>query len=140
MYLLDTDYAVLMQRGTGPELIRLLQRMATHEPEHFFYSVVSFHEQMLGANAFISQARTKEKIVRGYAMLERILTDFSSAQVLPFDEVAADACNRLGRVRIGTMDSRIAATALSRNMTVLTRNLVDFGRVPGIKVEDWTQK
>ena len=32
----------------------------------------------------------------------------------------------------------IAAIAVSRGMTVLTRNVSDFRRVPGLKVEDWT--
>ena len=45
---------------------------------------------------------------------------------------------RRQRIRIGTMDLRIAATALANGMTVLTRNIVDFGRVPNLTVEDWT--
>ena len=32
----------------------------------------------------------------------------------------------------------IAATVLVRNATRLTRNLVDFRKVPGLKAEDWT--
>jgi tRNA(fMet)-specific endonuclease VapC len=68
------------------------------------------------------------------------LTDFAALQVLPFDDAAADTFENLrgNAVRIGTMDLRIAATALSRNLTVLTRNLVDFKKVPGLHVEDWT--
>ena len=36
------------------------------------------------------------------------------------------------------MDLRIGAIALANDMTVLTRNLIDFGRVPNLTVEDWT--
>lgn len=69
------------------------------------------------------------------------LSNFAEAQILPFDDAAADIFNELRKegVRIGTMDLRIASIALSRNMTVLSRNLVDFMRVPGLRVEDWTQ-
>ena len=42
------------------------------------------------------------------------------------------------RIRVGTMDLRIAAIALANGMTVLTRNRADFGRVPNLNVEDWT--
>ncbi len=36
------------------------------------------------------------------------------------------------------MDLRIAAIALTKSMTVLTRNAVDFQKVPNLLVEDWT--
>ncbi|MEL6903712.1 MAG: type II toxin-antitoxin system VapC family toxin, partial [Cyanobacteria bacterium J06606_4] len=45
---------------------------------------------------------------------------------------------RSRKVRVGTMDLRIAATALSNNLTLLTRNMKDFDKVPNLHTEDWT--
>jgi tRNA(fMet)-specific endonuclease VapC len=61
-------------------------------------------------------------------------------QVLTFDSAAAQIYDdlRRQRVRIGTMDLRIASSALSRQFVVLTRNAVDFSKVPGLNIEDWT--
>ncbi len=79
-------------------------------------------------------------MTRGYQMMEVILIDFSRFRVLPFDQPAAAQFTRLrkARVRIGTMDLRIAAIALSHQLTVLTRNTRDFEQVPGLAVADWT--
>ena len=38
---------------------------------------------------------------------------------------------------IGNHDLFIAAHARSRDMTLVTRNAREFGRVPGLRVEDW---
>jgi tRNA(fMet)-specific endonuclease VapC len=95
---------------------------------------------MLGCHDRINQARTAADLVRGYALLERIITAFTDLTVLPFDDMAAAQYLALkGRIRIGAMDLRIAATALVHAMTVVTRNVRDFGRVPGLRTEDWTR-
>ena len=140
MFLLDTDHVVIAQQQTAPEYGNLIQRVRQHDPTDFFVSIISFHEQVLGWNAYISKAGASAGVVRGYLRLEGVLSNFAEAQVLPFDAAAADVFDdlRRQRVRIGTMDLRIAAIALSRDMTVLSRNVVDFGRVPGLHVEDWT--
>jgi tRNA(fMet)-specific endonuclease VapC len=60
--------------------------------------------------------------------------------VRPFDASALAEFDRLRAegVRIGTMDLRIASIALASDAKVITRNLRDFGRVPGLTAEDWT--
>jgi tRNA(fMet)-specific endonuclease VapC len=140
MFLLDTDHVVISQQQSMPEYSHLLRRIQQHAPADFFASIISFHEHVMGWTAYISQAKDSAGVVRGYTRLERVLANFSEAQVLPFDAAAADAFDdlRRRRVRVATMDLRIASIALSQDMTVLTRNLVDFGQVPGLKVEDWT--
>ena len=72
--------------------------------------------------------------------LSSVLSDFARRQILPFDKGAAQIFDSLRhqKVRVGTMDLRIAAIALGRQYTVLTRNLADFQRVPGLRAEDWT--
>lgn len=140
MFLLDTDHLGIVQRRSAPEHENLTQRMYQHSLEDFFVSIISFHEQVSGWNAYIRRARGEEGLVRGYAMFQEILTDFARMNVLPFDSRAAEVFAQLRKsgVRVGTMDLRIGSIALARDLTLLTRNTVDFERIPGLRMEDWT--
>ena len=90
--------------------------------------------------AFQARARTIEQQVTAYRKLNRHLNIYCEIDVLEFDTEAAAEFERLrrSRIRIGTMDLKIAAIALTCKATVLTRNLKDFSRVPKLKIEDWT--
>lgn len=140
MLLLDSDHMTILQRQTGAEFSRLQSRLGSVKDTEVFVSIVSFHEQVGGWNKHLARARSQRDVVFAYRMLERIINDFAAMQVLPFDESAAVEFESLRsrRVRIGTMDLRIAAVSIANNMTLLTRNTVDFERVPGLKFEDWT--
>jgi tRNA(fMet)-specific endonuclease VapC len=114
--------------------------MLQHPKDAFFISIVSLHEQLSGWQAFLNRARLVDEIARGYRQLHNVLRDFSSRQVIGYDQQKAQVFNDLRRqkVRIGTMDLRIASTALFQRWTVLTRNSVDFEQVPGLLFDDWT--
>ena len=63
--------------------------------------------------------------------------------MLPFDHEAAEAyaltrfaLERMGRPS-GERDLLIASIALARGLTVVTHNLSEFARVPGLQTEDW---
>jgi tRNA(fMet)-specific endonuclease VapC len=139
-YLLDTDHISFLQRRSGSEFNNLIARIAQRSPTDLALSIVSFHEQVLGAHNFINRARTTTDVIRGYTLLQEILQGFTTAPVLPYDAGAITIFDelRLQKVRVSTMDLRIAAIALSRNLVLLTRNVSDFGRVPGLLTEDWT--
>lgn len=139
-YLLDTDHITFLQKRRGPEYAALLARMAPHSPADFAFSIVSFHEQVLGGHALLNRARTTAHLLRGYAFLLEIFQSYISTPVLPSDAAAAAVFDGLQaqRIRVATMDLRIAAIALSQGPILLTRNVRDFGRVPGLVTEDWT--
>ncbi len=114
--------------------------MALHPRTDLAFSIVSLHEQTRGCHAYLQRVRTAREVVHGYSLLSQVLRDFTMAPVLPFDEAAATVFTSLvaQRLRVRTMDLRIAAIALARGLVVLTRNAQDFGRVPGLQMEDWT--
>ena len=139
-YLLDTDHISVLQLQAGPAYTTLRTRMAPHPRTDLAVSIISLHEQVLGCHAYLQRARTAREVVHGYTLLAQVLEHFTVAPVLPFDEPAATVFATLvaRRVRVRTMDLRIAATALSRGLTLLTRNRSDFAGIPGLIVEDWT--
>jgi len=140
IYLLDTDHLSILQRKAGAEYARLSAWMVGFTPADFACCVVSLHEQLLGAHAFLNQAKNTASLIRGYEILERLPRDYLTFALLPFDLPAANVYDGLlaQHLRVRRMDLRLAAIALSRNLTVLTRNLRDFSRVPGLKIEDGT--
>jgi tRNA(fMet)-specific endonuclease VapC len=73
-----------------------------------------------------------------------LIEDFVSRLiVLPFDTQAARLAGPIlykllaaGQM-IGAYDLLIAATALSKKLTLVTNNLREFNRVEGLNVENW---
>jgi tRNA(fMet)-specific endonuclease VapC len=139
-FVLDTDHISLIQRRSEPEFSAISARLAGCSREDLAYSIVSLHEQFLGGHAYIARARGPADVVRGYDRLWRIFKTFAEVSILPFDDAAATEFARLqaSRVRVGTMDLRIASIALSRRLVLVTRNTRDFGKVPGLITADWT--
>ena len=140
MFILDSDHLSLLQREETDQYRRLADRISAYSAELFFVKIISFHEQVNGWTAYVARARESALLVRGYTELDGILTVFSRAQVLPFSAAAADIYDDLKKqkIRVGAMDLRIASIAIAHQMTLLTRNAVDFERVPNLSFEDWT--
>lgn len=77
------------------------------------------------------------------SLMQRVEQLLEALPVLPFDEPAdrhyADIRASLERAGtpIGSHDLLIGAHARSLGLTVVTRNLREFERIPGLKAEDW---
>ncbi len=140
MFIIDTDHVNLLEWGSGAIGQRLHERIRGLPEGEVATTIISFEEQTRGWLAFQARARTIEQQVTAYRKLNRHLNIYCEIDVLEFDTEAAAEFERLrrSRIRIGTMDLKIAAIALTCKATVLTRNLKDFSRVPKLKIEDWT--
>ncbi|HET9317630.1 MAG TPA: type II toxin-antitoxin system VapC family toxin [Vicinamibacteria bacterium] len=126
--MLDTDTVSYALRGLG----RVAERLLEHRPSDLCISAITLAELRYGA-----EARRSQRIRRAI----RAFTH--DVAVVPFDEVAAE---RFGTVAaaladrgqpIGPYDTLVAAQALSLGLTVVTNNIKHFGRVRGLKVENW---
>lgn len=139
MIILDTDVLSLLFRGSGHEYETLLARLTT-SGESLSTTIITFEEQMRGWLGFVAKRRDPDDLAVGYKRLHSLLDDFGRIPVVEFDDASATVLNQLRRAktRIGEMDLRIAAIALSRDATLITRNTRDFHRVPGLRIEDWT--
>jgi tRNA(fMet)-specific endonuclease VapC len=127
--MLDTNALSELIRNPQGSLATTLSAM---DPDTLCTSIVAACELRFGA-----QRRGSATLTRRVEQLLQALT------VLPFDAPAdehyADIRGTLERsgTPIGSHDLFIAAHARSRHMTLLTRNLREFQRVPGLVVEDW---
>lgn len=139
MYLLDTDHLSVLERG-GEVSMRLRRRLNALSPTQVAATVVSYEEQTRGWLAFLSKARSLDEQATAYGYLQRHLQLFCAVPLLPFDADVVAVMQQLQqqRIRIGTMDLKIASVALTRDATLLSRNTRDFEKVPGLRVEDWT--
>jgi tRNA(fMet)-specific endonuclease VapC len=140
MFVLDTDHLTLLEWGSGAVGQRLHERVGALPEGEVVTTIITFEEQTRGWLAFQARARTLQQQVNAYRKLKRHLDIYLKIHVLEFDAEAAAEFEVLKRLlaRIGAMDLKIAAIALAHDATVLTRNLKDFSRVPGLRVEDWT--
>lgn len=98
-----------------------------------YISVITITELLVG----VYRANTEERRIKRSAFVEHIIKSISS---LPFREEEARIHAQLlssllnNGNNIGAHDLIIGATAISNNHAVLTKNEIDFNRIPGLKV------
>lgn len=134
LYILDTDHVTLHQRQ-HEALVRRLHSLPASV--RVAVTVVTVEEQMRGRLAQLNAPGLP--LESSYQLLNRTLAYFCQLPILPFDDKAHSLFKQLRqqKIRVSTLDLRIAAIALTQNATVLTRNEQDFSRVPHLKFENW---
>ncbi len=136
-YLLDTDTITLAQFGHSA----VVRNLAAHAAAEVALSALSFQEQMRGWLARLNRLAAPAQVADWYdRLVKRLFPVWRRFELLPFPVSALQRFEQLRalRLNIGLMDLRLAAVALENNLIVVTRNLRDFGRVPGLHTEDWS--
>lgn len=139
MIVLDTDHINVLQNERSSQNLVLTTRMASSPDQHFVTTAITLEEQLRGWLALIRRYRDVHRQVSAYRKLNDLVDYFGRWERLPFDDAAADKFEELRRqkIRIATMDLKIAATALIRGALLLSANTRDFAQVPQLRVEDW---
>jgi tRNA(fMet)-specific endonuclease VapC len=136
--LLDTDHVTVLLFTGHSQHAGLVSRLQM-AGDALGVTVVSFEEQSRGWLAEIARQRRIHNLVPLYQRLTELVEFYSSWDIVPFTSAAADifADLKKQKIKVGTQDLKIASVALVNNATLLSANLVDFERVPGLRVEDW---
>jgi tRNA(fMet)-specific endonuclease VapC len=128
--MLDTNVCIYLIRRQPPEVLRKFEEYTVGE---IGVSSVTVAELRYGAEKSAQKARNWEALSR--FLLPLVVAEFGQ-----------DAAAAYGRIRaalesegtpIGPLDTLIAAHAVSLGVTLVTNNVREFGRVPGLEVEDW---
>jgi tRNA(fMet)-specific endonuclease VapC len=140
MILLDTDHVTLLKYPANERTQRLRQRLESLPPgEAVAVPVVVVEEQMRGWLATVAKERTVHRQIPAYRELAKLFEFFAEFDIVVLDDRAADEFESLrsARLRLGTMDLKISAITRANQALLLSANLGDFGRVPGLRVENW---
>ena len=140
MILVDTDHATFLKYPESERGRRFIDRLsAVPQSEVVGVAIVTVEERMRGWLAVIAREKQAIRQVIGYRELAQLFEFYHQFEIVLFDEAAARQFDELRtqRLRLGTMDLKIAATALVTNALLLSANRRDFERVPGLRVENW---
>jgi tRNA(fMet)-specific endonuclease VapC len=129
-YLLDTNTCIKYLNGRSE---RIRQHLESTQSQDIVLCSVVKAELFYGV---MKSAKPKENLTK----LDQFVSHFVS---LPFDDKAAEV---YGRIRahleksgtpIGPNDLLIAAIVVANDVTLVTHNTSEFGRVAGLRLEDW---
>ena len=128
-YLLDTNIWIEAFRG-NPRIVAALDALA---PENLTLSNIVLGELLVGAYKNPSSSELQKiyrlrDTYRNLAVSDRTAHEYASIRV---------ALEAKG-TPIGRNDLWIAAQALEHGLTLVTHNVTEFGRVPTLKVTDWS--
>ena len=128
--MLDTNICIYVIKQKPRSV---LERFAVFPVGDLGISVITLAELEYGASKSSEPDRNREALEQFVSPLEIAVFDRLATSV--YGKIRA-LLEKRGRP-IGSMDLLIAAHALSLNVRLVTNNMREFKRVPGLRVENW---
>lgn len=132
MHLLDTNHCIFLINGKYPEISRRLARQKVGS-----VAVSSITTSELWHGVENSARKEQNRVALGNFLLPLEIMSFGENAAQAYGKIRS-YLERAGRL-IGAMDLLIAAHAVSLGAVLVSQNLREFQRVPGLKTEDWTK-
>lgn len=129
-YMLDTDTCIYLIRERAPQVLDRLRALSFGDVG---VSAITVAELQLGV--YKSQRPAKNRQALGQFLAPLIVADFDYAAAEQYGQVRA-ALEQQG-TPIGSLDTLIAAHALSLDVSLVTNNVREFSRVPRLRVVNW---
>ena len=136
-HLLDTDMLTLFQYGHP----KVSARCAVAPPGSLAITIISVEEQFLGWYTRARKAKRDDEIAWAYDRMTEFAGFIKQLPIVSFTAKAIQEYRQLKalKLNVGKKDLCIAAIGRELSATVVTGNLSDFGRVPGLVGEDWSK-
>jgi tRNA(fMet)-specific endonuclease VapC len=141
MILLDTDHrSVLVDRRAAANSALVQRLELAREP--LAIPVVAVEEQCQGWLAKLRRTREVHQQITPYDRLAELFGFLAEWEIISLSRAAADLFMELRRqrIRVGSKDLIIAAIAQTEDALLLSANLRDFRKVPGLRVENWLRE
>lgn len=138
-YLLDTDHLSELQHQQSSGRQRLVSRLSNIGDDEVGACIISVEEHMRGWLASLRRHTEPRKQIHSYSQLRSLFAFYSRWEILEWDEKSTDRFEslRAQRIRVATMDLKIASIAITHGLTLLTSNARDFEQIPGLVIENW---
>lgn len=128
--LLDTNICIYMIKNKPPEVRKHFERFV---PGDIAIPSITVAELQYGVEK--SAAREKNALALEAFLLPLEISPFDTESALAYGKIRAEL-ERQGKP-IGSMDMLIAAQAIAQDFTLITHNLKEFDRIPGLRCETW---
>lgn len=130
-YMLDTDTCSYIMKRSNPVVLKRLEAVPV---SNVCMSVITKVELLYGVAVSPRRAQDAAALAAFLPYVEAL--DFSEDAALHYAEIGADLKKR--GALIGANDLLIAAHARAVELTLVSNNTAEFGRVPGLELENWT--